>query len=141
MVKLREQLGQGLNNQFPLRTMTPIRLTEKVRLAIGGLGLSDENQNHELADLVLAELSNAEGLAIVDRQSLDKVLRELAMSLSGLVRAKDAVRVGKLLHADWFLLGSAASVSGTNSLVVRIVDARTGIMRDGAVVARDNDFS
>jgi hypothetical protein len=139
LIQKREELGQGSSNQIPVMIMASIALSQAVRLAIGGLGMADENQNRELSDLVLAELNGAQGLAMVDRQSLDKVLRELTMSVSGLVRARDAVRVGKLLHADWFLLGSAASVSGTNLVVVRIVDARTGIMRDGALFARDAD--
>ena len=137
IIQRREQLGQGASNQVPVMTMGPIGLSQTIRLGIGGLGMPDENQNIDLSDLMIAELSGAPGLAMVDRQSLNKVLHELALNLSGLVRAKDAVRVGKLLRADWFLLGSSALVSGTNSLVVRLVDARTGIMRDGAVFARD----
>lgn len=104
--------------------------SKTVRLAVGSLGLGDDAENRELADLVTAELSGAAALEMVERQSLDRVLAELEMSLSSLVRAKDAVAAGKLLRADWFLLGTKAVVAGTNSVVVRVVDARTGILRD-----------
>ena len=77
----------------------------------------------------------------MERQSLDRVLRELGLNYSGLVRAQQAVRAGKLLKADWFLLGTARVMSGTNSAVVRLVDARTGIMRDGAIFACDSGGS
>jgi tetratricopeptide (TPR) repeat protein len=107
----------------------------RVRLAIGSLGFGGDDADRQLSDLVLAQLSDAPGLDLVERQSLDKVLGELGLNLSGLVRANDAVRAGKLLHADWFLLGTRAKIAGTNSVVVRIVDARTGIMRDAGVVA------
>ena len=119
----------------------PLAPAQPVRLAIGWLGLPDETRNGQVADLLAAELADAKGLELVDRQSLDKVLAELEMNLSGLVRAKDAIRAGKLLKADWFLLGTAAVVNGTNSVVVRLVDARTGIMRDGAVFACHADAS
>jgi len=53
------------------------------------------------------------------------------------VRAKDAVRAGKLLKADWFLLGTEAKINGTNSIVARVVDARTGVMREAGVFPAD----
>ena len=117
----------------------PISPSQTVRLAVGSLGLPNDGQNRQLGDLLTVELSGAKGLELVDRQSFDKVLRELEMNLSGLVRAKDAVRVGKLLRADWFLLGSAYSVGGTTGIVARIVDARTGILRDVGIFQGSED--
>lgn len=76
-------------------------------------------------------------MELVERQSIDRVLSEQEMSLSSLIRAKDAVRVGKLLKADWFLLGTTATAGGTNSTVVRLVDVRTGILRDVGVCPQD----
>jgi len=114
-------------------------LGRSVRLAIGGLGFNGEAVDRDLADLLVARLTGAPGLELVDRLSLDKVLNELQLSLLGLVRAKDAVRAGKLLRADWFLLGTPAVVNGTNVAVLRIVDARTGMMRDATMIARKAD--
>lgn len=121
--------------QAPVPSLPP---SKTVRLAVGSLGLADDSENRELADLITVELSRAAGLEMVERQSLDKVLTELQMSLSGLVRAKDAVAAGKLLRADWFLLGTKAVVAGTNSVVVRVVDARTGILRDACALGWRN---
>jgi hypothetical protein len=115
----------------------PIPLKQPVRLAIGGLGRDNDEQNRQLEDLVLADLTGAPGLELVERQSLDKVLQELNLGISHLVRAQDAVRVGKLLKADWFLLGTPANINGTNTLVVRLVDSRTGIMREAGVFPTD----
>jgi hypothetical protein len=103
----------------------------RIRLAIGSLGLPAQEN---ISDLVLTELSDAQDLEMIERQALDKVLSELQMSIAGLVRASDAVRVGKLLRADWFLLGTPAAVNGTNVAVVRIVDAHTGVMRDATMI-------
>lgn len=104
-----------------------------VRLAIASLGFADEEPNRKVADLTLADLTGAKGLELVERQSLEKLLQEMNLSLSGLVRARDAVRVGKLIRADWFLLGSPVSLNGTNYIVVRVVDGRTGMLRDAGV--------
>jgi hypothetical protein len=111
----------------------------RVRLAIGSVGLPTEQQSRNVSDLVLTELNDAKDLEMVERQALDKVLGELQLSAAGLVRANDAVRAGKLLRADWFLLGTPAIINGTNVAVVRIVDARTGVMRDAAMIANSTD--
>ena len=117
--------------------LVPLDLSHPVRLAIGGLGLADNDKNQQLGDLVTTELTGTPGFNLVERQSLATILQELNLSLHSFVRAKDAVRVGKLLKADWFLLGTEAKINGTNSLVVRVVDARTGVMRDAGVFPAD----
>lgn len=99
------------------------------RLAIGIFGLSPENRDAKLADVITAQLSASPGLDLVERRELNAVLKEASLGLSGVVRAKDAVRVGKLLRADQFLLGSSISINQTNRLVIRLVDARTGVIR------------
>jgi len=124
------------NMPVPL-VVEKLDLTKPVRLAIGGLGLADNEANGRLGDLVTADLTGAPGYVLVERPALDVVLRELNLNWSGFVRAGDAVRAGKLLKVDWFLLGTEATLNGTNSLVVRVVDARTGIMRDAGVFPED----
>lgn len=106
---------------------------QTVRLAVGGLGYATDGENRDLGDLITAQLSSAKGLELIERQELNAALNEGALNLSGLVRAKDAVHAGKLLRADWFLLGTKAEINGASCLVVRLVDARSGITRDGAV--------
>jgi hypothetical protein len=120
----------GLQSSVPADTARSLDSSKTVRVAIGALGFPDENQNRNAGDSVLAELKSAHGLEMVERQELDKALSEMQLSLSGLVRANDAIRVGKLLRADWFVLGTPARLNGTNLLVIRIVDARTGILQD-----------
>src|ERR1039458_4767034 len=107
----------GQTNQPTQVVLVPLKLSHPVRLAVGGLGMADDEKNRQLGDLVTIELSGAPGFALVERESLATVLQELRLSWSGLVRANDAVRVGKLLRAEWFLLGTEARINGTNSMV------------------------
>src|ERR1035438_10356791 len=60
--------------------LAPLDLSQPVRLAIGGLGLADNDQNQQLGDLVTAELTGAPGFNLVERQSLAAILRELNLS-------------------------------------------------------------
>src|SRR5437867_3703287 len=107
------------------------------RLAIGTLGLIPENRNATLGDIIASQLSTASGFDLVERRELNAVLKEASLGLGGVVRAKDAVRVGALLRADQFLLGSSISVNGTNRLIIRLVDSSTGMIRSIGVF-RDN---
>src|SRR5713101_2813871 len=72
----------------PAIPVPPIPLSHVVRLAIGWLGLADDAQNRVLGDLLAVDLSKAEGLELVERESLNRVLHEMELNLSGLVRAK-----------------------------------------------------
>ena len=98
------------------------------RLAIGTLGVAPESRDAALTALLATELSSAPGIEMVERRELDAVLKEASLPLAGLVRAKDAVRFGSLLRADQFLLGTSLLVSGTNRYVIRLVDAKTGVI-------------
>jgi hypothetical protein len=120
--------------QTALPLPAPLKLAETVRLAIGSLGLENDEENARIADVALAKLGGTPGLEMVERQSFQSVLGELNLTLSGLVRAKDAVRVGKIIRADWFLLGTPLRLDGTNSLVLRMVDTRTGCLLDAVVL-------
>jgi hypothetical protein len=86
----------------------------------------------DMAEHIAAKTALQNGAGELAERLLPK--REGELSLSGLVRANGAVRVGKLLRADWFLMGSGAMVQGTNSIVVRIIDTREGTMRDIALL-------
>jgi tetratricopeptide (TPR) repeat protein len=128
----RKHYGEAPSSAPAPPPMDPAR---QVRLAIGSLGLASDEQNRQLGDLIVAELTGARGLDLVERQDLEVALREMQLSLSGLVRGPDAVRVGKLVRADWFLLGSSVSLNGTNYIVVRVVDGRTGVLREAGAFA------
>jgi hypothetical protein len=129
----------ALHGEAVARTVEikPLDARQRVRLAIGSLGFKDDERNRSVGDLLLAQISGTQGLEMIERQAFDKVLDELNLNMSGLVRASDAVRVGKLLRADWFLLGSSATIQGTNFTVVRLVDASSGILRDAGVFEAD----
>lgn len=112
----------------------------RARLAIGTFGFGSEEENGRVADLVISKLTDVRGLELVDRGSIDKVLQELELPRAGIYRAKDAVRVGRLLRVDRFLLGTSISISNrTKAVVARLVDAHTGVMRDIGVFEDDGN--
>jgi hypothetical protein len=123
----------------PAQPLASVPITS-IRLAIGALG-SNAQEDNELADLVAVRLALAKPFELVERQELESALREQAMSFSGLVHAKDAVRVGHLARADWFLFGTSIKVNGTNTLILRIVDARSATIRNVGMIDEANPLS
>lgn len=106
----------------------PTRLVLKgqksVRVALVGTQPSERIDN--LIDLTSARLSDSEGVELLERKSVRKLLEEHKLSLSGLVNADSAIRAGKLLKVDLFgLIESAADSNEGMGLVV--YDAGTGI--------------
>jgi TolB-like protein len=101
-----------------------------VKLAIGGLGLADAKTNQLTSDLVMADLSHANGFQLVEGSVLNTALVELNLSLNDFVRAEQAIRVGKSLTVDWVLFGTPTILHGTNFIVARLVDAHSGATLD-----------
>ena len=107
------------------------------RVALVG---SDGNDGSgKVLDLATALLGKDTDLQLLDRAEVDRVLREQAFSLAGMVRAEDAVKAGQLLHVDLFavLEGSLTNESQASvSMGLVVFDAKTGVRyADSALLA------
>ncbi len=78
-----------------------------------------------LSGTLLFDLANDPGILIVDRSSLDSILREQELALSDLSNASQAVRVGKILGADYLLKGQYVFLGDEVMLTVSLIDVET----------------
>lgn len=83
------------------------------------------------SELVRAELYSRGDLRLVERGRLAQVLQEQALALSGLTEG-DAAQVGRLVEADYILLGSVTEFDGAFTIAVRFVNVATGLVAKGA---------
>jgi tetratricopeptide (TPR) repeat protein len=67
-----------------------------------------------LADLVISDLAKPKKLTIVERDRIQAIADEIALSKSGQVDATTAVRAGKLIQAGRIVKGSLISTGATN---------------------------
>jgi WD40 repeat protein len=75
--------------------------------------------------LALAQLGGDKGVILLERDTVERLLREQKLSLAGLVSADTAVRAGKVLAAD--LLGVLEAVPGGKQAVgFTVFDAASG---------------
>jgi len=63
---------------------------------------------------------------IVERQMLDRALQELKLSLSGMIDADSAKKIGKFLHADLVVGGTMTNFTGEVSVNCRMFEVETG---------------
>ena len=73
-----------------------------------------------IADLLTVQLARAEGLALVERTDIDRVLREQALSTS--TDNDPPLRLGKVVGAQFVLSGSVLEVNGELRIIGQVVE-------------------
>ena len=121
----------SLNFAFSQDTAADTSTSEGIKLALIGFDNMDEGDEHDyLSSLISAvireDLSHTNGIVMLDRSSMNRVLEEQKMQISGLFEDRDAVEAGKLLGSD-YLAGGSFIVMDTEVLVdATLIDVETG---------------
>jgi TolB-like protein len=79
-----------------------------------------------LTEMIISDLSRIRVLKLVERRSLNEVLKEQSLSLSGLLDEESAVKVGRLLQARYLLTGRLLFSGSLVTLSGRITDTESG---------------
>jgi len=79
-----------------------------------------------LTQMLITDLQQTDGVTVVERTRLQEILDELELGHSGAVAPETASEVGRLLGAEWLVLGSYFELMGTLRLDARLVDVETG---------------
>ncbi len=85
-----------------------------------------------LADRISEELLGQANLRLVDRDSLQKVLEELSLGSSEIAHAENRLRLGKLLGANYFIMGGFTAFGAT--LLGALSPASEGVRIDGRII-------
>jgi TolB-like protein len=78
-----------------------------------------------LQQLLLTELAQSQDLRIVERSTLNEILRELELAEAGMVDAATAAQVGRIVGARFAITGVFMDVFGDFRMDGRIVDVET----------------
>ncbi len=93
----------------------------------------------KVGDLLFAKLAAKPEFYLVDRTDLKKVLDEQQLSLSGVVKADEAVKVGQLTGARIIVTGSVVQVEKRVYLVAKIIGTETGRVFGASVDGASSD--
>lgn len=79
----------------------------------------------KITDLMTAYLSAEPGLRLVERNKIDDILKELGLSLTGIVDESEMVKIGKLAGAQIMVTGRAFVVDEELIITARIIGVET----------------
>lgn len=85
---------------------------------------SSESLGKAVSAMLITEMSGREGIRVIERQDLRRLLEEQALAVSGMVDDNTAIEIGRLLGAQYMVFGSA-TISGEMRLDMRAVDVET----------------
>ncbi|MCD6420413.1 MAG: hypothetical protein J7L41_06875, partial [Synergistetes bacterium] len=74
------------------------------------------------AELLRTRLINDGRFIVVERALLQKIAHEQKLQMSGLVSTKTAVRIGRLVGANYIIVGSIMKLGSKLILSVRLID-------------------
>lgn len=99
-------------------------------LAIAYFDSSTKNEELEalkvgLAQMLITDVLNADGLTVVERSKLQNIMDELDLGHTGVSDPNTAAKVGKMLGARYMMFGSYLELFGTLRIDARIVDVET----------------
>lgn len=66
------------------------------------------------------------GMQVVERDQLERVLKEQKLGYSGLINTRSAKKIGQLLGADGMMLGTINDMGDSITINARLVDMETG---------------
>lgn len=79
-----------------------------------------------LADMLITDMAGVPELTVVEREDLQKIVKEQERSLTDLFDEQSAVRIGMLLAAKQIVIGSFIIQAPTLRVDVKIVDVESG---------------
>ena len=86
----------------------------------------NEALGNTIAELVTVEMMNVEGVELVERAELDKILTELHLSATGLVSPENRLKIGQLTGARVLITGSVFASGGKNFVIAKVIGTETG---------------
>jgi TolB-like protein len=95
-------------------------------LAFEERGSGAKDLGAKVGDLLFAKLVAKPEFFLVDRADLKKILDEQSLSLTGSVKADEAVKVGQLTGAKLLVTGSVVQVDKQVHLVAKVISSETG---------------
>ncbi len=88
-------------------------------------GMDEKDAGSKVAQILFASLAGRDELCLVEREDVQKLLAELHLSRSGVVKADEAAEIGRLTGAKLLITGSAIQVDKSVYLVAKIISTET----------------
>ncbi len=105
------------------------KLDEVTGKRIAVVGLESQNMDPKitavLVDFIINAFVNSGSVKVVDRGSIEKVLKEQAFQMQDFVDNTKVTEIGKLLGAEFVVTGNLNKIDDTMYLSIRLVSVKT----------------
>jgi len=88
-------------------------------------GTDEKDAGAKVTQILFAGLAGNDSLYLVEREDVEKLLQEMHLSKSGVVKSDEAVEIGRLTGAKLLITGSAIQVDKSIYLVAKIISTET----------------
>lgn len=86
----------------------------------------------QISETLAILLSGEAGYRVVDRSSVDRILREQELNLTGVVESSEAVKIGRLVGARLLLTGKAFQMGEKFFITAKLIGVETSLL-DGVI--------
>ena len=86
----------------------------------------DSSAGKLFSEYTLYRLSGVPGLSIVERENFEEMMKEIAVSQTGVVPDDKVLQAGEMLAAQYLVMGSVTEDAGKRLVVIRIIKTETG---------------
>lgn len=87
---------------------------------------SEEHLGKAVSEIMRTELISTGQFRVLERSQLDKALTEQKLQQSGIIDNKSVVELGKLLGANFIIIGSVVKMGSAYTINSRMIDMKTG---------------
>lgn len=127
-----------LTPQEPLITKSQAGITIAVHNF--SAGLTEPQLAKALSESFKSSIANYSYINVVERDKIEKVIKEQRLQLSGLTSPDNAVEIGKILNAQKIITGSVTHSNSTLTVTVTVIDTKNG-RTEGAREVECRNFS
>jgi len=78
-----------------------------------------------VSDLLSVALVESKQYSVIDRNNMDKILKEQSFQQTGCTDSECAVQIGRLLNMDYMITGTLAKLGSSYFITVSIIDVET----------------
>jgi TolB-like protein len=109
------------------------RRDQKIKIGIIEFQSLHEEAKKDILGKVFSEVLttsfvNADAFKIIEREQMEKVVKELQLTQSGMIDPSSAKQIGKMVGADAILTGSVIKFGNDMRVDARIIEVESGII-------------
>jgi TolB-like protein len=105
------------------------------------MGKSDLDWMKEgFAETLTTKLNHVHRLKLVERVQFDEIIKQQKLAMADITE-ENASKVGKLLSADYIVIGSFQKQNSILKINSRVVNVETGVIEQGSAVGEKGEFA